>query len=569
MAFSKPVFSPIFRSPIILSNKITRISANNSNHGLPIPSSAQAARSRVLENEILDNICNRRFKKLTEAKNAFRKVLEEDDDHLSLESLEMIDSVQRLGIEYHFQDEINEVLENHYKKTSSGYTHQKHDLSQVAIRFRLLRQQGYCVPADVFKKFKNKEGKFKQELACDIKGLMELYEASQLSVEGEDILDEARVFSGPLLSASTLHLDDYQAGIVLNTLKNPFHKNLARSMVIKNLKLGSNKSEDVFMELAKLDFNMFQSFHRDEIVHISKWWRNKFGFAAEMKFGREEPLEWLSWPLATLADPNLSAQRVELAKVVSLFHLIQDVFYFYGSIDQLTLFVQAVNRWDIAAAKDLPEYMIMCLRALYEITDEIAHKIYTECGYNPKRSLQNAWIKLCNAFLGTAKWAAVGQLPKAEYYLKIANDTSAVNVVLVHIFFLLGEALTMKTINLVDNDPGIISSAASIFCLSGGPKITKDEDRNGGSGSYMKCYMRQYPFSSVQEAKMHTVEMISNKWKQLNKQCLSPNPFSPCFNKAALNCARLAPLMCGFDNNENLPSLQKHMKSLLFERIAI
>ncbi|XP_012066840.3 probable terpene synthase 4 [Jatropha curcas] len=323
------------------------------------------------------------------------------------------------------------------------------------------------------------------------------------------------------------------------------------------------------MELAKFDFNMLQSLHRDEIVHISKWWKDNFRFAAEMKFGREETLEWISWPMATLADPNLSAQRLELAKVVSLFHLIEDVFHFYGSIDQLTLFVQAVNRWDIAAANYLPEYMKMCLRTLYDITDEIADKIYNGCGHNPKRSLRNAWTKLCNAFLGAAKWAAVGQLPKAEHYLKMANRTSAVNVVFLHIFFLLGEALTTKTINLVDNDPDIISSAASIFTLSESLKTTKDEDRNGGFGSYMKCYMREYPLSSVEDSKLHSMEMISDSWKRLNKQCLSPNPFSPSFTRAALNCARLAPLVYGFDNNHNLPSLQKSMKSLLFERIAI
>ncbi|KDP42341.1 hypothetical protein JCGZ_02814 [Jatropha curcas] len=314
---------------------------------------------------------------------------------------------------------------------------------------------------------------------------------------------------------------------------------------------------------------MLQSFHRDEIIHISKWWRNDIGFATEMKFTTGQPLEWLSWPLTSLTNPSLSAQRVELAKVLSLFHFIQDIFHFYGSnIDRLTHFVQAINRWDIGAANDLAECMKMCLKVLYDITDEIAYKTYREYGYNPKRSLKKAWIKLCNAFLGEAKWAAVGQLPKAEYYLKIANFTSAVNVVLVHIFFLLGEALTMETINLVDDDPAVISSVASIFRLSHGLNNTKDEDGISGF-TYKKCYMRQYPLSSFQEAKKHSMEMISDAWKELNKQCLSPNPFSPSFIRAALNCARLASLIYGFNDNHNLPRLQENIKSLIFERIAI
>ncbi|WJZ96174.1 hypothetical protein VitviT2T_014885 [Vitis vinifera] len=75
------------------------------------------------------------------------------------------------------------------------------DLYEVALRFRLLRQEGYTLPADVLNNFKNKEGKFKQNLREDIRGLMGLYEASQLSI-GEDILEEAGNFSSLLLNAT-------------------------------------------------------------------------------------------------------------------------------------------------------------------------------------------------------------------------------------------------------------------------------------------------------------------------------------------------------------------------------
>ena len=49
--------------------------------------------------------------------------------------------------------------------------------------------------------FKIKEGKFKQNLREDIRGLMGLYEASQLSI-GKDILEEAGNFSSLLLNAT-------------------------------------------------------------------------------------------------------------------------------------------------------------------------------------------------------------------------------------------------------------------------------------------------------------------------------------------------------------------------------
>lgn len=58
----------------------------------------------------------------------------------------MIDAVQRLGIEYLFKDEIEEILRRQYIISSTCGGHLQ-DLQEVALRFRLLRQEGYYVPA--------------------------------------------------------------------------------------------------------------------------------------------------------------------------------------------------------------------------------------------------------------------------------------------------------------------------------------------------------------------------------------------------------------------------------------
>ncbi|GLT83136.1 hypothetical protein SLE2022_014450 [Rubroshorea leprosula] len=84
--------------------------------------------------------------------------------------------------------------------------------------FGLLRQHGYQVPAGIFNEFKDEKGRFKHEFSTDITGLMELYEASQLIIEGEDILDKAREFSAKHLKAWEEKLDHYHARVVKNTL---------------------------------------------------------------------------------------------------------------------------------------------------------------------------------------------------------------------------------------------------------------------------------------------------------------------------------------------------------------
>lgn len=86
------------------------------------------------------------------------------------------------------------------------------------------------------------------------------------------------------------------------------------------------------------------------------------------------------------------------------------------------------------------------------------------------------WASLCNAFLAEAKWFASGQLPNAEEYLKTAVVSSGVHVVLVHMFFLLGHGITRESVNLVNDNPGIITSTATILRLwddLGSAKVNK------------------------------------------------------------------------------------------------
>lgn len=59
------------------------------------------------------------------------------------EKLSLIDSIQRLGLSYHFEDEINEILD--HIKSCDTVDEEDENLYIIALRFRLLRQQGFFV----------------------------------------------------------------------------------------------------------------------------------------------------------------------------------------------------------------------------------------------------------------------------------------------------------------------------------------------------------------------------------------------------------------------------------------
>ncbi|KAI5333884.1 hypothetical protein L3X38_024016 [Prunus dulcis] len=60
-------------------------------------------------------------------------------------NLELIDEIQRSGISLHFENEVEEVLQQIHKNSYGGDEENDFELFTTALRFRLLRQQGYKV----------------------------------------------------------------------------------------------------------------------------------------------------------------------------------------------------------------------------------------------------------------------------------------------------------------------------------------------------------------------------------------------------------------------------------------
>ncbi|XP_039061755.1 (3S,6E)-nerolidol synthase 1-like isoform X2 [Hibiscus syriacus] len=499
--------------------------------------------------------------KLETFKRIFGEVSEDP-----LQGLAMTDAIQRLGIDHHFQHEIEQVLQRQYMLSGDNYVHNC-DLHEVSLRFRLLRQGGYFLPAGVFNRFKDKEGSFRHELCMDIKGLIELYEASQLEIEGEDVLDEAREFSFKNLSK----WQDSKGGHISNTLDQPIHKSLprlkARNLLTSDLQ-ATNGWLNILQDVAKMDFNLVQSLHQREIAHVSDWWK-QLGLAKELGFARDQPMKWYIWSITCLTDPTLSEQRIDLTKAISLIYVIDDVFDVYGTLDELTLFVQAVERWDCGASDGLPDYMKLCFKALDDITNEISQKVHEEYGRNPIDSLRKAWKTLFRAFLVEARWFGSGKFPKAREYLENGIISSGVHIVLVHIFFLLGLGSTDQNVEIIDNNPSIISTTAAILRLWDDLGSAKDENQNGHDGSYVDCYMKEHQDIEIESARQHVIDMISDAWKALNQECLSRESFSMTFCKASLNIARMVPLMYSYDEKQRLPSLDEYIKSLLYQSVPM
>ncbi|KAK9155491.1 hypothetical protein Sjap_002971 [Stephania japonica] len=166
-------------------------------------------------------------------KEEVKKMLKEAKSE-PLKQMNLVDSLQRLGLTYHFEQEIEEAMQELHNHDINAFI-KTDDLYNTALYFRLLRQHGYNAPygmcilpkkkfcdlcnlicqkfkynafneTDIFNKFKDEKGTFKSNLVGDIKGLLSLYEAAHLSLHGEDNLDDALTYATICLTRSTENL---------------------------------------------------------------------------------------------------------------------------------------------------------------------------------------------------------------------------------------------------------------------------------------------------------------------------------------------------------------------------
>jgi hypothetical protein len=88
--------------------------------------------------------------RVEESKEKVRKMLVAPGEKSS-QKLSLIDAIQRLGVAYHLENEIQEILQQLHKTFHDGADREDDDdLCTVALRFRLLRQHGYSISCGAF-----------------------------------------------------------------------------------------------------------------------------------------------------------------------------------------------------------------------------------------------------------------------------------------------------------------------------------------------------------------------------------------------------------------------------------
>ncbi|XP_031261356.1 (-)-germacrene D synthase-like [Pistacia vera] len=138
-----------------------------------------------------------------------------------------------------------------------------------------------------------------------------LYEAAHFAIHGEDILDEALAFTATQLKSMASRVSPHLAEEINHTLKFPIRKSVPR-------------------------------------------WRKTLGFTKKLPYIRDRMVEEYFWILGMFFEPKYAYGIRKLTEVFSMQILIDDTYDSYGTLEEPTLFTEAIRRWDIGAIDTLP-----------------------------------------------------------------------------------------------------------------------------------------------------------------------------------------------------------------------
>ncbi|KAK8939554.1 hypothetical protein KSP40_PGU016703 [Platanthera guangdongensis] len=352
----------------------------------------------------------------------------------------VVDTVQRLGIDHHFREEISITLDFLYR-------------------------------TDVLEHFKDGDDSFLCYIGETHQGVSDffsLYRFSQIAFPGEKILKQAKSFAKQRLvngiEDNNVH-DKWAIKKALHkeiewALKNPWNRSLPRLearqyidyygdndvWIGKSLYRMNNINNSKYLELAKLEHNKLHAMHNREANSIIQWW-NSCGFD-DVLVTQLNPREIHFSISATIYEPEFSSSRIAYTKSNCLEIILRDVFQSHESIDELNLFCQAINEWKPAFEHALPRTLKRVFMGVYNNMNDLSIEVKKAQGKDVFPYLHNLRKLQVQEYLSARVRKDVKQIVSFKEHVEQVKKGLAVSIRLLPSMFLMGNIITDNIQNL-------------------------------------------------------------------------------------------------------------------------
>ncbi|CAI9768293.1 unnamed protein product [Fraxinus pennsylvanica] len=277
--------------------------------------------------------------------------------------------------------------------------------------------------------------------------------------------------------------------------------------------------------------------HQKELHVITRWWK-ALEVGKKWPFARDRIVECYFWILSVYFEPQYSLARKILTKVIAMASILDDIYDVYGTLDELALFTDAIERWNVSAIDQLPTYMKYSYKSLLDVyvetEEELKKNEQSYCVYYAIEEMK----KLVRAYFEEAKWTYNGYVPKLDEYMKVALVSSGYMMLSTTSLVGMGETVTKEAFEWVSSEPLFLRASTLISRLM---------DDMVGHGfeqkiSAVECYINQEG-ASKEEAFSVFQKQVTNAWKDINLECLRPTPVQMAVLMRIVNLTRVMNLL--------------------------
>ncbi|XP_062192109.1 (E)-beta-caryophyllene synthase-like [Phragmites australis] len=445
--------------------------------------------------------------------------------------LDLVDALQRLGVDYHYKKEIDELLRAVYDDKDGA----SDDLYVTSLRFYLLRKHGYTVCSDIFLKFRDNEGYI---VSNDARCLLRLYDAAYLRVNGEEILDNIITFTKSLLQSIVEYLEPDLKEEVKFALKTPLFRRLKRVEARQYISIYEKKTthNDVVLEFAKLDFNIILTLYCEELKDLTLWWKEFQTQANISSYARDRMVEMHFWMLGVFFEPQYSCSRKMLTQLFTMVSILDDLYDNYCTTEEGSVFLAALQRWDEEVAEQCPAYLRTLYINILTTVEAMEEELKLQKNKHAKL-VKRLVIDMAKCYHAEVEWRDKKYVPATvEEHLKVSARSSGCMHLTSQAFISMGDLATTEAIEWVYTYPKIIRAVCIIARLANDIMSYKREQESKNMVSTVQACVKEYGVT-IEQATEKLRELIEEAWMDITEECLrQPQPLT--LLDRAVNLAR-------------------------------